>query len=357
MIKKYLGLTVISASLAFVGCSSNDDDGDIDVGTPAGPEAPEAPDVDPDPDAGAPEAPATGGVIEVPTEFTPNDGVTLSLAETLAQNGNFNILLQAVADAGLTDTLANTELTTIFAPTDDVLAGVELPTDQTELNELVTGHVVIGALDGALVANSVGSSAQALNGTSIAITADEASGTLFASGVPITGTDIQATNGIIHTIGGVIGLTVAEPAPGGDGDPAPAPGGDVDPGEVDLGPSLNNLSALGFSDYVSVHTAGTLGLAFDENPWTVFIPTNDAIPDTALGLGQPESFAILNDHIITTGVIAFGDLSALGASNTNSGLGVTFGGTPDAPTINGFDIIEIDSPGTAALYQIDGLLQ
>ena len=224
---------------------------------------------------------------------------------------------------------------------------------------MVLGHVVSGALDGDLVAASVGSSAAASNGGSLAITQE--GDNLFAGGVAITGTDIQATNGIIHTVGGVIGAAAPggeeEPPVVGEEPPVVTDGGNGGDGGPDLGPSLNNLNAIGFTDYVTLLGAAHLGTSYDTNGWTAFIPDNASIPDAALGSDQGAAFAILNNHIITTGVVTFDQLSALGDTMTNSGLAVTFGGTAAAPTVNGFAITEINSPGSSALYSINGLIQ
>lgn len=359
MIKKYIGITLISASLAFVGCSSNDDEGDV-LDPPGGEEVPggeEEPGGDEEP--GGNEEPT---LIVVPQEFTPAEGVTLRLDELLAEP-RFSILNQAVADANLTETLTNTTLSTLFAPTDDVLAGVELPPDQAELSDLILAHVVSGALDSNLIANSVGSSASASNGGTIAITAD-ADGNLSAGGAPITDTDIQATNGIIHIIGGVISVGGGEEAPGGEeeqpGGEEEQPGGEGEPpvDGVDLGASLNNLNDSGFGDYVTLHNTSGQGVVFDQNPWTAFIPSNDAIDDGLLVSDTDTANAIVRNHILTeNGVLTLDALSGLGTINSNGGAVLVFGGTAEAPTVNGFDITEIASPGTSALFAIDGFLQ
>lgn len=355
MIKKYIGITLISASMAFAGCSSNDDDdgpldGVMDIVGGEGEGEGEG--------AGAGEGAESNTITPVlPADFTADPAATVPLVELLANDGRFLTIEQAVADAGLGQTLTDTELATIFAPTDTALEGVTLPTDQAELSALLQGHVVAGGVDNTLIANSVGSSVAALNGDTLTITADGSE--LFVNGVGI-GEQLAASNGFIHVIDGVIGVGGEEEPVGGEEEPGEGgEGGDgvVAPGETDLGASLNNLSATGFTDYVAVHNASGLGTVYDDNGWTAFIPNNDAIPDAALASDSDAAFAILNNHIITTGVVAFADLAALGDTTTNSGLAVTFGGTAGAPTVNGFAITEISSPGSAALYAIDGLLQ
>ncbi len=357
MINKYLGITLISASVAFVGCSSNDDDD-------GGPTEPVA--MTPEtmtPDMMTPEEMMMAGAnIEVPTEYTPDDGVTMTLAETFANRGNFTQLLAAVEAGGLNEALGGEGPLTLFAPTDAVFAALPegaLPSDQTELSNLLQGHVVSGALDGALVAASVGSSVGAVNGGSLAITND--GGNLFIGGVQIVETDIQATNGIIHIIDGVIGAGSGDAAPvemmpEEMTTPPPAPeGGDPDAGP-NLGPGLNALNGSGFTDFVSVWTAAQLGTSLDSNAWTVFVPSNDSIPDAALGLDQPGSFDIMNAHIITTGALTPDQLAGF-MGTLNNGSNPAIGGSAGALTVQGFAVTPLANSGAAAVYSIDGLLQ
>jgi len=337
MIKKYIGITLISASLAIVGCSSDDDGDDMMTGggdgsTPA-----------PEPVVGA-------------TEYTPAEGVTLNIVETATNAGNFNTLIAAASDAGLAGTLSDPSvLLTVFAPTDDAFAalGDAVPSGEDLVNVLQF-HVADGIIDAAAITAGVGRSAEALNGGDLAFAMEGEN--LTVNGVMITTSDIQATNGIIHVIDAV--MIPPAPAPV---DPAPVDGGgDGEPvdGGVNLGISLNALRDAGHTDYVTLHETSGLGTVYDENVWTAFVPTNDVIDDGLLVATQEEAFAILNNHIITTGAFSAADLVGQASGQANGGLALVFGGTADALTVNGFNATPIAIEGAAAtVYIIDGVLQ
>jgi len=347
MIKKYMGITFIAASLAVVGCSSNDDGDSMPTGDGNG-------------DGGQQPAP-----IAVPQEYTPTDpDLAENLAERLtnlsAAGGDaptFNTLLQAASDANLVDALTSADsLLTVFAPTDAAFAALEaLPTGDA-LTDVLTYHIVSGALDATLVAASVGSSAVTLNGGSLAVTQDGADLKIGGAGF--------LDNGIIHVIDTVL---IPAPATGGDGEADGMADGMAD-GEADggadgsvagpnLGPALNGLRDGGYTDYVTIHEASGLGTVYDENAWTAFIPNNDAIPDAALASDQGAAFDLLNNHIMTTGAFDAAGLIGQSPTTANGGAALTFGGTADALTVNGFSATPITIPGIAAtLYVIDGVI-
>ena len=205
MINKYFGITLLSASLAIAGCSSNDDDdGPGTVTTPVG--GPVVLDL------------PVSTTIDVPTEFPTTDlggaDLTLDLGETLTNLNNFTFLLQAASDAGLVESLGDV---TVFAPTDNAFAnfmavGGEVPVETEALADFLLGHVVDGALSGDLIDANVGSSVTALNGSTLTFTVSDNAGgdtdadseLMFVNGVLLTTTDVRASNGIIHILDDVI---------------------------------------------------------------------------------------------------------------------------------------------------------
>lgn len=348
MLKKYIGISLISASIAVAGCSSSDDDdGPVTI-----PEA-EAPGEEaPGEEAPGEEAPGeeTATTIVVPQEFTPADGVTLNLAETLTNGigGNtFATLVGAAGTAGLTDALTGPGILTVFAPTDaafDALGAANIPAETAALADLLQLHIVSGALDANAIAASVGLNAEALNGGTLPVTQDGEA--LLISGAGLVVTDVQATNGIVHVIDTVLGVT----APPAEEEPA-----EVDPtAPIVTEASLIALNEAGFTEYVTLHTNASLGAVFDENEWTAFIPTNAALPDDA---DQSMAFIIVNDHLLTNGAFTAGELLANNPPTANGGAALTFGGTADALTVNGFTATPIVIEGlTANLFAIDGVI-
>ena len=291
----------------------------------------------------------------MPQDFTPADGATLNLAETLTNgigDNTFTTLVTAAGNANLVDALSGPGPLTVFAPTDAAFAalGVEnIPTDTAALATVLQGHIVAGALDsGAVVANP-GANVTDLNGGSIAITTN-ADGAALVGGAGILTADIQTTNGIIHVIDTVIGASGGGEGEG-EGEPVV-----VDPNApVVTEASLIALNEAGFTEYVTLHTNASLGAVFDDNEWTAFIPSNAAIPDDA---DQSMALVLVADHLLTNGVFSAGDLIAAGTMTANGGATLTFGGTADALTVNGLLATPIVIDGiTANLFSIEGFIE
>jgi transforming growth factor-beta-induced protein len=132
----------------------------------------------------------------------------ITLMDRLADDPDLSTLLGAVQSANLSDVLSETEPLTLFAPTnaafDALPDGVVAGLSSAELSSLLTFHVAGGSMSATSVAGSTEIVTQdgarnilvqdfdgdiVLNGT-----------TQLVSG----GTDIQATNGMIHKIDSVM---------------------------------------------------------------------------------------------------------------------------------------------------------
>ncbi len=340
MIKKYFGITLISASMIMAGCSSNDDDGPGGNNNPA-----------PMPD---PTDPPASTMVDIPTEFATVDAdgadLTLNLVETLTNADNFTMLLNAATNAGIADDLDGV---TIFAPTDTAFAALdEVPTGDA-LSDILLGHVVSGALSGDLVASAAadGLTATAENEDTLTFTAEGEQ--LLINDVVISGTDLLATNGIIHTIDLVLVPEEDPVEPPGGGTDTPPPGGGAE-----LGAALTGLQAAGFTDYVTIFNNTSLGLALDDNQWTVFVPTDDALSDADVALDSSGAFALIADNLITDGAFSADELLEQGTAAGNGGTTLTFGGTAGALTVNGFNATLVEVTGSnSVIYSIDGVIQ
>ena len=360
MLKKYIGISLITASIAVAGCSSSDDD-DTGALVPEVPEV-EAPEGEvPEVEVPEGEAPEVGGpavvdgTIVVPQDFTPADDATLNLAETLTNgigDNTFTTLVTAAGDAGLVDALGGPGPLTVFAPTDAAFAALgaeNIPTDAAALATVLQGHIVAGALDSGTVVANPGANVTDLNGGSIAITTN-ADGAILVGGAGILTADIQTTNGIIHVIDTVIVGSGGDEGEGEEETPVA-----VDPNATAVTePSLIALNEAGFTEYVTLHTNAALGGVFDENQWTAFIPSNDAIPDD---VDQAAAFQVVNNHLLTNGAFTAAQLLADNPPTANGGAALTFGGTADALTVNGFTATPIVIEGISAiLFAIDGVI-
>jgi len=340
MIKKYLGLSLITASVLVMGCSSSDDGPSTTGGT-------------------EPEV----MLVEVPTTYDPTaiDPVpTLSIAALATNTPALSTLATAVVDAGLDTALDDaSSVFTVFAPTNDAFALVEAGKldglTPEALAEVLNLHVVAGALDAAAVAGGVGMSVTTAEGTNLPITAD-ADGNLSIGGAPISATNIYATNGIVHLIDAVI---LPAETGGGDtsmtgGDDSMTGGDDSTTGGDAVGAGEAALEAAGNTSFIGAFE--TIGLFnpqnFTDSPWTIFAPTNDAI--AAAG---SVTKATIDNHIYTNAAplmaADFIDGSTLDMFGGGS-YAVTNDGT--TITVGGFTVTEVYN-GTAIIYSIDGVLQ
>lgn len=129
--------------------------------------------------------------------------------------GDFTTLVAAVQAAGLEDTLRGEGPFTVFAPTDDAFAALPAGTIETlledpagDLTDILTYHVVTGAVPAADVAALDGQEVTTVNGAAITVgVADDGSVTLTdAAGndVAVVATDVPANNGVIHVIDAVL---------------------------------------------------------------------------------------------------------------------------------------------------------
>ena len=136
-------------------------------------------------------------------------GETMSIAEIAAGNEQFSTLVTALDAAGLVDTFAGEGEFTVFAPTNDAFAMLEAGTVESlledpsgALTDILAYHVVEGAL---YAEDVVGlDAAPTLLGKDIAITVSEDGEVFLNETVQVVVTDIEAANGVIHVIDGVL---------------------------------------------------------------------------------------------------------------------------------------------------------
>lgn len=121
--------------------------------------------------------------------------------------GQFTTLAALLLEAGLVDALRDAGPFTVFAPVDDAftaLPGATLDAvyaDKDLLTAVLTYHVVAGeALNIADIES--GTTLTTLQGTDLTITKE--GDKTFVNGIEIVVSDVPATNGVIHVIGGVL---------------------------------------------------------------------------------------------------------------------------------------------------------
>ena len=136
------------------------------------------------------------------------------IVDTAVAAGNFTTLAAALEAAGLVDTLKGPGPFTVFAPTDDAFAALPAGTVDTllkdpkgDLTAILTYHVVPGKVMAADVVKLDGQKVKTVQGGELTIGVDGDKVTLTdAAGntVNVTMTDVEASNGVIHVIDGVL---------------------------------------------------------------------------------------------------------------------------------------------------------
>jgi uncharacterized surface protein with fasciclin (FAS1) repeats len=169
-----------------------------------------------------PDVEASNGVIHVVDSviMPPSKTITDIVVESagMEEGAEFTVLLAAVSQAELAETLAGEGPFTVFAPTDAAFAAAlealgitaEDLLASEDLSSILLYHVAGG--EEALYSNDVaaalaeageeGLMVETLNGASFTVIADDEG--IYVDGAKIIVTDILASNGVIHVIDAVI---------------------------------------------------------------------------------------------------------------------------------------------------------
>lgn len=166
-----------------------------------------------------PSAPATSEVMTPSASATPTASSTATseatrdIVETAAAAGDFTTLAKALAAADLVKTLKGTGPFTVFAPTNAAFEALpageldKLLADKEDLTEVLTYHVVPGELSSEQLATMNGEKLKTVEGDPITVKVDNGAVSLIddeGKTVKVTTPDIQARNGVIHAIDGVM---------------------------------------------------------------------------------------------------------------------------------------------------------
>lgn len=139
-------------------------------------------------------------------------GVNVSdedIIEVATADGDFDTLVVAIREAGLTDTLSGAGPFTVFAPTDEAFDKIpqealsNLTTNESQrdnLRTIITYHVVPGLFMLSDLEN--GTTFQTMQADDLNITIDN--GTVMVDDARVVRPDIMASNGVIHAIDTVL---------------------------------------------------------------------------------------------------------------------------------------------------------
>jgi len=287
---------------------------------------------------------ASNGVIHVidgvilPPDYASE--AELNIAETATEAGVFNVLLTAAQATGLVPTLTENGPWTVFAPTDEAFAvflasqgltAADLLADEDALRDVLMYHIALDGITSGEVVQET--ELYMMNGDKVAV-----------ADLPLSETrDVEASNGIIHVLNGVL-------VPPADSI------SEVAAGNEDFSVLVAALSA---ADLVSV-------LDDDTAEFTVFAPTNAAFADALAALGitadallaDPGLSSILLYHVVP-GKFEASEVVTLTELNTAlSGQKITIEVTEDGVVLNGsVNVVATDIPaGNGVVHVIDGVL-
>ncbi|MGP4717597.1 fasciclin domain-containing protein [Psychrobacter sp. T6-6] len=198
--KNLLSIAVVTAAMSLAACN--------DTETVAEPVEPE---VTTEEVAMEPVVEADPMVEAEPMAGDMDMEATQTIAELAAGNENLTILTAALQAAGLDSMLMEDTKYTVFAPTDDAFAPVleklgvtkeELLANTDLLKTVLPYHVVAMEVQAADI--PYGTDIETANGNTISISEDNVITDATGGTANITGTDIMATNGVVHTIDAVL---------------------------------------------------------------------------------------------------------------------------------------------------------
>ncbi len=134
-----------------------------------------------------------------------------TVVDIAASNEDFSILVAAVTEAGLVETLSGEGPFTVFAPTNEAFAAAlvalgitqeELLADTETLTGILTYHVVPGKVLSADVVGLDGQSVATVNGAEVNVSVDGE--TVMINDATVTAVDLEAGNGVVHVIDSVL---------------------------------------------------------------------------------------------------------------------------------------------------------
>ncbi|WP_144799836.1 fasciclin domain-containing protein [Halorubrum depositum] len=132
----------------------------------------------------------------------PSEGDTI--VDVAAAADGFDVLVAAVQEVGLVETLSGNRQLTVFAPTDAAFNAANITVDNVDevddefLLDVLTYHVTPGRRDAESVTTS--DELPTLNGAKVDVEGTNLNG----DQADIVDTNIEASNGFIHVIDGVL---------------------------------------------------------------------------------------------------------------------------------------------------------
>jgi transforming growth factor-beta-induced protein len=276
----------------------------------------------------------------------PPEAIEVSTAQYIAGRSDLDELNSALQAADLVSTLEGDGPFTVFAPSNDALASLNVDglaaedglNDVELLSNILLTHVITGD---AITANGIsdGGTATTASGATITFSVSDGDVQLSVGGATATvqTTDLETTNGVIHIIDDVLigNTTTAERAK--------------------ATPATETLAT-------AVGAAGLESTLDGDGPFTVFAPVNsafDAIDADELTGNATLLTEVLNYHVVSGSALASGDIAEGETTvETVDGADLTINKTADGTvTVNGATVTTADIQTTnGVIHLIDGVL-
>jgi len=148
---------------------------------------------------------AAAALVAVPVS-SQAQGANDDIVTTALKAGSFTTLAAALEAADLVGILQGDGPFTVFAPTDEAFAKLPegmvkaLLADKEALTRVLTYHVVAGRV----TSEQVVELSQAETVAGIVAPIEVRDGSVYVGGSKVVGTDVQASNGVIHVIDSVM---------------------------------------------------------------------------------------------------------------------------------------------------------
>ncbi|UZO79235.1 fasciclin domain-containing protein [Aquimarina sp. ERC-38] len=233
-----------------------------------------------------------------------------TIVEIAVETPELSTLVSAVQAAGLVDALNGEGPLTVFAPTNDAFAALSALPEGDALTEVLTYHVASGAFSAADLLEK--QTVTTLQGDEVTIE-QQGDKVLLNGSIEVAIADIEASNGIVHVITGVL-------------IPAVAPSKTI----VEIALETPELSTL----VSAVQAAGLVDALNGEGPLTVFAPTNDAFAALS-ALPEGDALTEVLTYHVASGAFSAADLLEKQTVTTLQGDEVTIEQQGDKVLLNG----------------------
>ncbi|NBC87458.1 MAG: hypothetical protein GVY25_14825 [Bacteroidetes bacterium] len=257
-----------------------------------------------------------------------------TITELAGNASNLSTLAGALGQAGLDDDLNGDGPFTVFAPSNAAFQQIDvndLTSDSDLLEEVLTYHVVQGEITASDISD--GQTVETLEGETLRFSVSN--GGVQVNGANVTTADLQASNGVVHVIDGVLLETVTTTE------------------RALLTPQLSTLTD-------AVVAAGLDDDLNGDGPFTVFAPVDAAFGDidaSELTADSDLLNKILTYHVVGGSAIEAGDISDGQTVETLQGGDLTFSVDGGTVRVNGIEVTTANiQTSNGVVHLIDSVL-